>query len=137
MFEGQITLREYHRGMTVLELQELYDELVRLGSLLDEDTYGAVLAAVCPWDDKPTFRRCPLALAGCEDAWNAMQWASLIGDHKNALKMAQRLGRDPHNRLVPRISSTLPANIDDIIDPDPPRVRRDIDPPRVRRPRSH
>jgi hypothetical protein len=77
--DGTFKLQQLHDGMTVTDLQELYDDLLRLERLVDDDTFAATLAAVCPNVTEPKIRPCPLKYSGLEHLWYANEYAISIG----------------------------------------------------------
>jgi hypothetical protein len=84
--DGQFQLNQLHDGMTTVELMELWDDLVRLQKLVEPDTFGEALAAVCPDVTDVKIKPCPLKYAGFEDDWNAIQYAFSIGATQQAQK---------------------------------------------------
>jgi hypothetical protein len=108
--------------MQLFELQQLWDDLLHLMTLVDEDTFAQVLATVCPNVKPFKFKPCPLRYAGLDAIWGAAQYGSAIGEYDKALKLLDA----PFRRTMRRDYDLGP----------PRRVRRqrDVDPPRVRRP---
>jgi hypothetical protein len=77
--DGTFHLNQLHDGMSVDELQDLWEDLLRLEKLVEPDTFGETLAAVAPNVTEAKVRRCPLRYAGLEDLWFANEYARSIG----------------------------------------------------------
>jgi len=111
-----VTLPEVHAGLSLQELADLWDELLRLEKVVDEESFGNIIAAVCPNVSMPAFKRCPLKYAGIEHLYYAAQYAQMIGCHSEAIKMLE-----PRRRA----SNSQPAtNLQEPEDDTPPIPRR-------------
>jgi hypothetical protein len=91
---SELTIRAPHPGMSVEELAQTWDDLLRIAHTYGDALLGEVLHAMLPDTPMPNIKPSPYPESSEHHRiWCAMQFAMSIGEYSSAMKLANELGR--------------------------------------------